>query len=116
MQQLFLLNYYYTQIKNLIIFKKSKSHVLNPIDLRFDNFYKHVNFCYMLIISYITFVLSIISIFGSIAIWNFTKGDNAEKTPMQKDSVSLLAYGLQLFLEFLYSSCCYLNPADFLKY
>jgi|TARA_B100000530_G_C15614505_1_gene351760 hypothetical protein len=33
----------------------------------------------MLIISYITFVLSIISIFGSIAIWNFTKGDNAEK-------------------------------------
>ena len=33
----------------------------------------------MLIISYVTFVLSIISIFGSIAIWNFTKGDNAEK-------------------------------------
>ena len=33
----------------------------------------------MLIISYVTFVLSIISIFGSIAIWNFTKGDNTEK-------------------------------------
>jgi len=33
----------------------------------------------MLIISYVMFVLSIISIFGSIAIWNFTKGDDPAK-------------------------------------
>ena len=33
----------------------------------------------MLIISYAAFILSVISIFGSIAIWNFTKGENLEK-------------------------------------
>ena len=33
----------------------------------------------MLIISYVMFVLSIISIFGSIAIWNFTKGKDPAK-------------------------------------
>ena len=33
----------------------------------------------MLIISYAAFTLSVISIFGSIAIWNLTKGENLEK-------------------------------------